>query len=217
VKFVDGCYWPDGEEHMILWIADPKNRMMLNGRPAYQGKKQQAALSYCKQFRTAVDVGGHVGLWAHNLAQAFTYVHSFEPVAAHRECFMSNVLADNYNVLLHPCALGEKDGLVSIRSNPTSSGDSWIDGPGDIEMYRLDECELRNVDFIKIDTEGSELPVLRGGEETIKRCRPTIIVEQKPGMAAKFGLGETDAVKYLESLGATVRQVISGDYILTFE
>ncbi len=215
MKYADGWYWPDGERHMLEWIADPRNRMLLNGLPAYQGKKQEAAMRWCKAFRVAVDIGAHIGLWSRNLALRFGTVLAFEPVAAHRECFAANVPA--FNVQMYPFALGQSEGLVSIRSNPTSSGDSRVDGRGQIEMHPLDSFEMINVDFIKADCEGYELLALKGGEQTIKRCRPTICVEQKPGMGPRFGLGETDAVQWLESLGATVRQVISGDYIMTFE
>lgn len=215
MKYVDGWYWPDGEEHMLEWMAHPKNRMLLNGKPAYQGKKQTAALQWCRSFRVAVDIGAHIGLWSRNLAVHFESVIAFEPVAAHRECFVTNVCASN--VQLHAVALGEKEGLVSIRSNPTSSGDSRVDGVGDIEMYQLDELNLRNVDFIKVDCEGYELLALKGAENTIRRYKPTICVEQKPGMGPRYGLGETDAVKWLEGLGATMRQAMSGDYILTFD
>jgi len=70
------------------------------------------------------------------------------------------------------------------------------------------------VDLIKLDCEGYELFALQGAEGTIKQYRPTIIVEQKPGRAQKFGLEQTQAVTYLEGLGYRVVQVISGDYIM---
>jgi FkbM family methyltransferase len=41
----------------------------------------------------------------------------------------------------------------------------------------LDSCDVPNVDWLKIDTEGCELAILRGGIETIKRFRPVIILE----------------------------------------
>jgi FkbM family methyltransferase len=121
------------------------------------------------------------------------------------------------NVILHPCALGEMESMVSIYTAPTSSGDSWVDGVGDIPMKRLDDFGLQDVDFIKLDCEGFELFALRGGEEMLKRCRPCVIVEQKPGRAQKFGLRETEAVDYLRGLGAHLRTVISGDYVVSWD
>lgn len=213
MKEFGGWQFPDHEEHLLEWLK--KTNDLKDGRLRYQGKKQDAAMGWCTQFRTAVDVGAHVGLWSYYLSRQFATVHSFEPVAAHRECFTVNVTAPT--VTLHACALGEKDGLVNIRTAQTSSGDSWVDGDGDIPLKRLDEFDLQDVDFVKLDCEGFELFALRGGEETLKRCHPCIIVEQKPGRAQKFGLEETGAVDYLRGLGAHLRTAISGDFILSWD
>ncbi len=211
----DGWFFPDGETHLVEWLRNPKNRYELNGRVAYQAKKQVAALALCKSFRTAVDVGSHIGLWSYNLGHRFGVVHAFEPVAAHRECFARNV--DLPNVSLHPIALGERDDMIHIHTAPTSSGDSWVDGHGDIPMRRLDDLNIADVDFIKLDCEGYELFALRGAEETLKRHHPVICVEQKPGKAQQFGLYETGAVSYLQKLGAQLRLTMSGDFFLSWD
>lgn len=205
-----GVYLPDGEKHLVDWMS--RAGEIVDGKGSYQIKKFRAAMDHCERFRVAVDIGGHVGTWSMQLAKQFTYVHAFEPLLAHRQCFHMNV--ESPNVRMYAFALGERDGCVNIRSTPTSSGDSWIDGHGDIPMRRLDEFAIHDVDFIKLDCEGYELFALRGGEETIKRDRPTICVEQKPGRAQKYGLPETGAVTYLESLGYELAEVLSGDYIL---
>ena len=90
--------------------------------------------------------------------------------------------------------------------------------PAHAGMNRLDDFNFQNVDFIKIDCEGYEYFVLRGAEKTLLQNKPCIIVEQKPetGME-KYGIGITDGVKYLESLGAKRRASIQGDYILSWE
>ncbi|HSW83540.1 MAG TPA: FkbM family methyltransferase [Usitatibacter sp.] len=213
MKQFGGWLLPDHEEHLIGWMK--KTNDVVDGRQRYQGRKQDAAMKWCKDFRTAVDVGAHVGLWSYFLAQRFAELHSFEPVADHRECFMANVEAPT--VVLHPYALGEHDGLISISTEKGSSGNSFISGAGDIPLRRLDDFNLQDVDFIKLDCEGGELPALRGGEETIKRCRPCVIVEQKPGRAQKFGLPETGAVAYLRFLGARLRSEMSGDFVLSWD
>jgi hypothetical protein len=104
--------------------------------------------------------------------------------------------------------------MVAIHTADSSSGDSWVNGEGDIPLKRLDSFDLHDVDFIKLDCEGFEVFALRGGEETLKRCHPVVCVEQKPGRAQKFGLQETEAVTYLQSLGAKLLHKMSGDYIL---
>lgn len=215
MKKVGDWYFPDGERHMIEWIAYPSNRLILNGRDTYQGKKQQAVLTLCKSFRSAVDVGAHIGFWTYNLAHAFQFVHAFEPMHEHRLCFEQNIHLTN--VKLYARALGEEQGMVSLSTNPTSSGDTWVSGTGSIPMERLDDYGFEDIDLIKVDCEGYELHVLRGAEATLSRCKPVVCVEQKPGMPKKFGLPERGAVAFLESLGAKLRTVISGDYLLSWD
>lgn len=208
-----GIYFPDGEKHLPAWMDQAGE--IVDGKGTYQIKKLRAAVGACKQRRVAIDVGGHVGLWSMQLAKQFEHVHAFEPVAEHRACFALNVVAAN--VTLHECALGEREGSVAIHTAPTSSGDSWVSGEGEIPMRRIDDYGFENVDLVKIDTEGFELFVLRGAEEMLKRCRPVVIVEQKPGHAQRFGIGEKDALPYLQGLGARLLKEISGDFILAWD
>lgn len=220
MKHVDHWYWPDGEAHMLDWIANPKNRMVLNGRPSYQGKKQMAVLDHCplSRRRTMVDAGAHIGLWSFNFMHYFKHIDAFEPVAAHRECFRSNVLPDTGksqgSITLYPYALGERADHISIRVNPTSSGDSWVKGKGPIEMRTIDSFKIEDVDLIKVDAEGYEEFILRGARETISTWRPVVVVEQKRDMAAKFGLNSLGALAFLKILGYRVVQELGGDYIM---
>jgi FkbM family methyltransferase len=209
-------WWlPDGETHLPEWLANEKNKLTLNGRAAYQGKKQSEVIAMCKKARTALDIGGHVGLWSYNLSHSFNSVHAFEPVKNHRDCFTKNVLEHRGNVTLHACALGSKEGSVSIDTPIESSGDSRVSGSGDIPLKTLDSFKLKEVDLIKIDCEGYELFVLMGGVKTIRECRPVIIVEQKPDNAQHFGLGEKEAVSYLKGLGYKLIKEMAGDFILS--
>lgn len=47
----------------------------------------------------------------------------------------------------------------------------------EVHVKTLDSLQLDNVGFMKIDVEGFEEKVLRGAVETIKRCRPTMYIE----------------------------------------
>jgi FkbM family methyltransferase len=51
----------------------------------------------------------------------------------------------------------------------------------DIPSKRLDDFKLDNVDMIKIDVEGWEFEVLKGAEQTIRRCQPILMVEYTHG------------------------------------
>ena len=214
MKQIAGVWLPAGEEHLVPFLEDRSK--WLDGTGTYQRHKLERALNWVTGWRTAVDVGAHVGLWSMQLVERFALVEAFEPLAAHRDCFIKNLPMEQ--VVLHACAVGAEPGSVKLRSAAASSGDSWIDGAGPIPLRRLDDvlAEVDNVDFIKLDCEGYELFALQGGEALLRRCRPCVIVEQKPGRAQKYGLPETAAVDYLIALGATLRDQLSGDYILSW-
>lgn len=221
---VGGVYLPDGETHLVKWMKDRNE--VVDGKLTYQYHKIRAALEHVRQFRTAIDVGAHCGLWSMHLAKRFQFLHAFEPVDLHRVIWTENMRDVVHSAiakgrercfLIYPYALGEFQDLVSIHTAPTSSGDSWVKGKGDIQMKRLDDFDFQEVDFIKLDCEGYELFALRGGEELLKRCRPCVIVEQKPGKAQQFGLPERGAVEFLQDLGAKLRREISGDFILSWD
>lgn len=211
---IGGVFLPDGEKHLPEWMLRKNQR--VDGRLTYQYHKLEAALSYVRDFRVAIDIGAHCGLWSMHLAKRFEMLHAFEPVARHRECFAANLVGAK-NVVVYPMALGEKAGSVRMETAPTSSGDTRVAGAGDIPLELLDNFDFPNVDFVKLDCEGYELFALRGGEETLKRWRPCVIVEQKPGHGQAYGLKETAAVDYLQSLGAKLRRELGGDFILSWD
>jgi FkbM family methyltransferase len=150
------------------------------GRWTYQLKKYVAAKKYIKHYRRALDIGGHIGLWAINMLDDFEHVEVFEPTARHRECFVKNIKADN--VALYPFACGEESGRVSMGTPRADQTGHTVVVPGDdVERVVLDDYQFRDVDFIKIDVEGYEAYVVRGLESTIKLNKPVVILEQKPG------------------------------------
>lgn len=202
MKEVNGIWLPDGEEHLVkLNVSD------------YQGDKRRAALEWVKNWRTAVDVGAHCGLWSRHLALVFKDVHAFEPVSENRECFKKNVPG---NVLLYGCALGAKSGSVEMVCNQNSSAGAHVGPMGDIPMSALDEFDLQDVDLLKVDCVGYEVEVLKGARETLERCRPVVSVEQKAGYPQRFGLTQFAAVEFLTGLGAVIRSEKSGVYVLSW-
>lgn len=215
MKHVMGWWFPDHERHLLEWMANPKGAMVVNGRNAYQAKKQLRAMDFVPKDRrrVAIDVGGHVGTWSFNLAHWFEKVEAFEPVAAHRECFEKNIT--RANVTLHPFALGDREGTVSISTEIGSSGNSFVKGEGKIPLKTLDSFNFENVDFCKCDCEGFEEFVLRGAEALIEAWKPVIVVEQKRDMSAtRYGLKPLSAVKFLIDRGYKTAAEMSGDYIM---
>lgn len=225
MKYELGWWFPDQEKHLQGWMKTMQQKAP-GQRLGYQLHKYQAAMKFVKNKRRAIDVGGHIGLWSWPMSHDFETVETFEPVFAHQECFRENVLAHKNNVQLYTHALGPKEDVAWIRTRtPDSSGDTGIEPAGEMEgavqiqIKALDSYDFQDVDFIKVDCEGYELFVLQGAIETLKRCKPTLIVEQKPetGMEDRYKIGTTDAVEFLESLGANRRKALQGDYILSWD
>lgn len=209
----NGIWLPDHEVHLQPHIEKGPE---INGAGTYQYAKLEMALRYVKSFRLAVDIGAHVGLWARVLATCFERVEAFEPMPAHRDCFIRNVTADN--VVLYDCALGSRKGEIRMTTYVGNSGHSHVAETGEIvvPMTTLDSVGLDVVDFIKLDTEGYEREVLYGAVDTLKRCRPTLIVEQKPANGSRYGGGDHGALRFLEKLGARIVAQKAGDYVLTW-
>jgi FkbM family methyltransferase len=215
MKTFDEWQLPDNEEHLQVWMKEVGDRQ--HGRLCYQGHKYRGAIQHCKERRVAIDVGAHVGLWSFMMAHDFKDVICFEPMPKHIDCWRENMKGID-NVTLIERALGEQEAAVGLTNyTENSSGNTRVSGDGNIPMQRLDYYELQNVDFLKIDCEGYELFVLKGAEETLKRCKPVVIVEQKGTMSLEYGLPRLAAVEYLKSLGARHISDVGGDYILGWE
>lgn len=213
MKLAEGVWFPDSEVHLVKMIGLGQR---VDGRGSYQYHKLQAALKYVRKHRCAVDVGMHVGLWAMHLAKQFDHVVGFEPVAEHIECLRKNMDGiQNYE--LHDCALGSHEGSVGLRFLEGSTGSTHIDQSGTgVSLFPLDHFRFEAVDFLKVDVEGYEFFVIEGAEQTIKRHKPVIIIEQKGGKHAFYGKQQYDAKKLLEAWGARQAFEIKGDHCLVW-
>lgn len=206
LKEVDGVWLPKTEEHMLRFAGSRDWD--------YQQHKLDAAMRWVRGRYTAVDVGAHCGLWSRRLVRLFAKTYAFEPVRLHRKAFQKNVIG---NYKLFPFACGDKNGNLKLKTVEQSTGDTHAseDGNLDAVMVRIDDVLNVKADFLKIDTEGFEEFVLKGAERLLE-SKPCVIVEQKPNKAKHYGLDDTGAVKFLQSKGAILREVIAGDYILSW-
>lgn len=153
------------------------------------------------QRRVAVDVGAHIGLCTHALlALGFGMVHAFEPEPGNFDCLQDNI--DSERVRLHNVALGAESGTCDLTLPANENSGCFFAVPGaSREVHALDEYGLRNVDFVKIDTEGFEGLVVQGASNTLRRCRPVVVFEDN-GLGAKhYGSDWVDPKTELTKLG----------------
>ena len=205
-----GWVLPRSDKHFAAYLA---NAPKVEGRRMYQPQHIQTALARCAQRRVAVDAGAHVGMWSFYLARAFGAVHAFEPAALMCHCFEKNVEAKN--VVLHRVALGNRSGKVKSEVVADNTGASFVSesADGDVPLRQLDEYALPELDLLKVDVEGYERFVLEGARETLLRCRPLVLIEQKP-FSARYGVAQYDALEYLQSLGAVLVDRVVEDFLL---
>lgn len=215
----DHWFLPPGETHLQEWMTTANRR--VDGRLTYQYHKYEAAMRYVTRRHRAVDVGAHCGLWSYWMARDFDKVDAFEPVPAHRDCWSANLMGYRRKTVLYACALGDRIGTVSLTPGVVSTGDTCVTPDvtsGSVQMLPLDSFyDIRDVDLLKIDCEGWELFVLRGAEKLLRRDHPVVIVEQKPGHASKYGIGDRDALAFLGVLGYVHREENNGDVVLTWD
>ena len=208
-----GWWFPDAESHFPKML---KKSMDKGGPAEYQYQVRDRSLTYAKQRGVALDIGANVGLWSRGLCKNFRTVVAFEPVAMFRECLIRNVVADNLQV--KDFALGDKRTQATMIITEGNTGHTHIDpdtlGTGDTEVYRLDDLELDEVDYIKMDCEGYEYRILQGAEQTIKQCRPVVVVEQKPHDAYSDQYGQHAAIELMKSWGMVRLDQIKDDWIM---
>jgi len=138
-----------------------------------QQLQRDSALKHVKQWRVCLDIGSNIGQWTRPLAKRFQSVVCFEPNPNFRECFKKNIQEEN--VLLWPYGLSNKEHKAKQDFNSTVLRQE----DGDIDCRTLDSFGLTNVDFVKIDVDGFEIPLLNGARETLSKNNPVINIEMK--------------------------------------
>ena len=136
--------------------------------------------------RVSIDVGANKGVYAYALMPYSQAVHAFEP---NPKLFRMLSSWGKGRVVLHTEALSNATGEATLRVPFSAKGYSnqgaslsavkvsGSHGEVPIKAVRLDDMGITNVGFIKIDVEGFEKEVLEGAAETLRRDRPTLLIE----------------------------------------
>jgi len=142
--------------------------------------------AYVQPGMTVIDVGANIGYYTVKLASKVGpsgKVFSFEP-HPHLVPFLSqNIAISGFEgrCTLFPVALGDQQGKADLLVTPGNLGGGQINEPRDrtqekrlhwfrVEVTTLDQqLSKERIDFLKLDAEGHEPLVLRGGQELIGR------------------------------------------------
>jgi FkbM family methyltransferase len=175
-----------------------------------------------------VDVGAAAGVYTlamSQLAGPSGHVHSVEPLSFARPVWTRVLGARSAaNVRHHAVALGSEpgNGLMSVPigrygavtgraflaegshhlgSNAEFARHTFAQVPVSTLDCLCADAGLARLDFIKIDVEGAELQILRGGERAIKEFRPAVLVEIEARHSARYDCQPDEIVGWLTDHG----------------
>jgi FkbM family methyltransferase len=180
---------------------------------------------------TVIDIGANIGAHTLPLAQLVGpsgRVVAFEPTVFAFQKLRQNMmlnpeLASRILALQHVLVAEGKDTVppelfsswplqVEERLHAKHKGRSMTTEGASAMTFddAIGKLDLKRISFIKIDVDGHELPVLRGGIQTIMRFRPTILIELSPYVHEEEGYDFADLVMLLVECGYRFRDANTG-------
>ena len=159
--------------------------------------RRQLGPRYLRELsvRTVLDIGANAGQFARKTRALLpnATIHSFEPLPEPCE-ELRRWAARDKSMFIHSLALGDAEGEAEIHRNSFSPSSSFLPvtqihtqsfpGTGStkslrVPIARLDywatTWDLSDPILIKLDVQGYEDRVLRGGEKTLKRASALIV------------------------------------------
>jgi FkbM family methyltransferase len=218
-------------QHEGFWLPEGEQQWLFQDLADYQHADRDEAYSHVRNWTLALDVGANIGIFTRAFAERFDKVVAFEPIPDIRACLERNVPG---NVSVEPYAVSDRAGEVIMRQVVKSSGGSFIandpnvavpasaklTGPRAIpvELRTIDSFGFDEVGLIKLDIQGAEFLALKGAEETIRRCRPVVLIEEKPRKEDPLDMANCKrAADFLLSLGMVAKEKPVGDRTYVFE
>lgn len=133
--------------------------------------------------------------------------YAFEPIPAYFEALKRNFSG---RAKIYPYALSDQNGITvfqHVKNAPAFSGIKkrkyLIENPDieeiEVQMKILDDVvdPEKKIDLIKIDVEGGELAVLKGGRILIKKQKPIIIFECGLGASEYYGTSSSEIHQFI--------------------
>ena len=135
-----------------------------------------------------VDVGAHKGLYSIPLYKIGCTVYSFEP-NAFCAALLEGWAARKDRARVFRVGLSDESGAAELSIPVDQAGRQHIASASvckgfegqciteEITLRRLDEYELDDLAFLKIDVEGLEDKVIRGAINTVRKYLPVMLIE----------------------------------------
>jgi FkbM family methyltransferase len=206
-------FFVDGSDTRSIGVS-----VLAEGR--YEPVLQEALLAVSRECSLFADIGANVGFYSVAVRATNTScgVIAFECNPGVRELFAENVKLNGLdNISIRPEALSDKAGEATfyVPAFTGSGGGSLQDlhpEEGESQKFQvstmpLDSLNLKRIDLMKIDVEGAELSVIRGGIDSISESRPTIFIELLRKWMSPFGSSPQDVSELLTKLGYLIFEI----------
>jgi FkbM family methyltransferase len=182
------------QHQLRTWLAIPSSRFYMY-MLAYERSVVDTVRRLITPESVFIDVGAFIGFYSILAAKLRARVIALEPDPRSFQILLHNIemSALRQRVLLINAAVGACKGSIKLKlaDNPSESSasdylnDSRVVGVVEVPMISLDEIfksqELKRVDVIKIDVEGSGSDVVAGAKLVLSRFRPHMIFEVHRG------------------------------------
>lgn len=127
---------------------------------------------------TVIQAGGNCGLYPLLYTEFFENVYTFEPDPLSFFCLCNN--CQQPNIYKFNCAVGQYPECVvmdEVQSNNRGMNKTQPTAELGIPVVTIDSFDFPEVKLIQLDLEGYESYALLGSIQTIKKHKPTLILE----------------------------------------
>ena len=201
---------------VLLPFTDKTHYLCWNGLTGLTGnyyyglmemEEMAFVLHYLDEHDTFYDIGANVGAYTilaglHVGCETF----SFEPHPVTFAHLKRNVALGHKesNVFLYNIGLSSEEGKIKFTSDQdTVNHVALPDELNVIEVHvsRLDDLNISQPSVIKIDVEGFELEVIKGGMNTLSSDRLQVVIIELNGSGRRYGYSDSDVDQVLRDLG----------------
>jgi FkbM family methyltransferase len=174
-----------------------------------------------------IDIGANYGVYTLSMAKtvgAVGRVWAFEPTSSTAKLLAEGIAINGFNhVVLEQSALSNTSGTAQLSLNNNSELNMLVHGkPPEstsetVPLVTLDDCMKRydwsDIAFVKIDAEGEEANILRGGKRFFAELSPLVQYEIKAVRDLHF-----DLVQDFSDLGYDSYRLVPGlDLLVPFD
>jgi FkbM family methyltransferase len=205
---------------MELFLYDsPAFDNFLKDNPHERGEVKFLE-SIVKEGMNVIDIGANIGITTVSIAKRIGggKLYSFEPVPEYSHTLRKNLSSNGLeNVKVYELAVTDQVGKVNFYHKGLYSGIISEEGAKKFEASTttvdrfLSEEKVERLDLINMDCEGSELLVLKGAKETLRKNKIRIFCEIHHDFLRQLGHSIEEIVKYLQNLGFQVQSVSLND------